>query len=69
MYPESGTGEFEPLETEFVTRKPITVEEELAACKEKLVVAREELMIANLKLKGKIMRLKQAKAELSQDHV
>ena len=49
---KSGTDEFDPFETQFVTRRPRTMEEELVACKEKLVVARKELLIANQKLKG-----------------
>ena len=52
MYQISGTGEFDPFVTQFVTRRPGTLEEELVACKEKLVVAREKLVLANKRLKG-----------------
>ena len=48
----SGSNHFDQYETEGVARRPISIVEELEACKEQLELAREQLKLANELIKG-----------------
>ena len=48
----AGSSLFNSFETELVSRRPSSTEEELDACRRQLSVAREKLKAANEQLKG-----------------
>ena len=48
-----GSGFFNDFDTEFISERPSTVEEQLAACEKKLKLTFDKLRVANLKNRGK----------------